>query len=102
MNNELELYQVRMRAKKRVLYEQWFYLHLAIFLIYHFMLFSINFDFKQFKLHDWFRNDVLIIPTTWVMGLAIHYFSFHPLKLNFMRNWEKQKIKEYMDRYSTQ
>ena len=83
------------RAKKKVDSIKGFYWHLVVYLVINtFIVFLVvsNSDVGLFSL------EALSTPLFWGIGLFFHFFGVFGSNIFFGSNWEKQKIKEFMDK----
>lgn len=115
MNTPEKLQDRYKRAKKRVEDEKGFYNHLTVYIVINILIICVNrfiytnndnaFTDKGFI--DWLNWNLLATPVLWGIGLLIHgvrvfkkktYLSTIFKKSIFGSEWEKQKIKELMDK----
>lgn len=90
-NNDCEKYQ---KAHKQVQEIKGFYGHLLSFVLV--MLFLLFLNLKYSPKHLWFFWPLL----GWGIGLLFHGMSvFHYMPF-FGKNWEEQKIKQFMEQDS--
>lgn len=95
------------RAKKRVAAIKGFYNHLVVYLIINLAL--IIFKEKVVvtilskkalgdpNFLNWIDWNVYGTPIIWGIGLAIHALVVFGSRPKFIRNWEEQKIEEFMN-----
>jgi hypothetical protein len=88
------------RAKEKVQRLRGFYKHLAVYLIVNGFIYGLhiirNFDIEVLNL------DIrVIIPQGiwlyWGIGLVIHAISVFGFRRLFSKNWEENKINQYME-----
>lgn len=85
------------KAKKRVDELKGFYWHLAIFVVFHAFL-VLNF-FLGLAWNEGFGIwTVLLSFAGWGAGLAFHAFQVFGAGRIFGKDWEEQKIREFMAR----
>jgi len=89
------------RAKKRVAEVKGFYTHLLVYVLVNLFLLAANlglFSGSPIKLGmpDW---AYFTTPFFWGISLALHGLWVFSKKMDFLKNWEERKIKEYMDKY---
>lgn len=100
-------------AQKRVACIKGFYRHLTIYVIANIGLvilkvYALDFfaDVTDEGFRDWLGWNIIFTPILWGLGLLFHglhvfVFKCRPLKElikpSFVKRWEEQKIREYMD-----
>jgi len=78
-------------ARRRVEELKGFYSHLIVYIIVNVFLAIINFITTQE--FWWF----LFVTFSWGIGLAVHGLSVFAKRGIFSKEWEKRKIREYME-----
>jgi hypothetical protein len=92
---DFEKEEAYLRAKKKLDKLVGFYWHLAVYIIVNLFLIILigtksNNGFWQFG--------TFATPLFWGIGLLFHFLAVFGSDFLFGKNWEKKKIKEYMDR----
>lgn len=103
-----ELDQKYRKAKEKVSAMQGFYYHLAVYLIINAVLLILRPAVRTWgeaRLEEatpdfinWVDLNILITPILWGIVLVVHYFVVFGLRIPFLRNWEKRKIAELMEK----
>lgn len=101
-NKEQEVYK---QAEKRVKRIKKFYNHLQVFavVIISVLLFSNTIiTFFEGHAHNpntlkWIRANIWINALLWFIGIIIHGLVAFRYKINFIDNWEKRKVEEFMN-----
>ncbi|MFS0749941.1 MULTISPECIES: 2TM domain-containing protein [Oceanobacillus] len=81
------------RAKKKVEELKAFYIHLIVFILINSMFIVINVLNYEQAGHWWFVYPLI----GWGIGLVAHGITISSFGI-FGPNWEERKIKEYMDK----
>lgn len=82
------------RAKKRVDDMVGFYWHLAVYIVINiFLIILIGVNSGSFWHFGTFAT-----PLFWGIGLLFHFLGVFGPNFMFGKDWEKRKIKEYMDK----
>jgi hypothetical protein len=89
------------RARKHVECTRDFYIHLFFYLIVNILISSFKIinnlnDGEKFN-EAFFDFSTVAIWLFWGIGLAIHVFKVFGLLFILGRNWEEEKMKEFMD-----
>ncbi|OGS69089.1 MAG: hypothetical protein A3F91_05555 [Flavobacteria bacterium RIFCSPLOWO2_12_FULL_35_11] len=89
--------QKYLRAKKKVKSIKGFYVHLMVYLLVNaFLLIAKVFsDGGTEVLWEWQSYNTILF---WGIGLAFHAFGVFGMDILLGKNWEDQKIKEYMEK----
>jgi len=97
MKTEYTEEQKYLRAKKRVKSIKGFYVHLMVYLLVNaFLLIARVFSDGGIEvLWEWQSYNTVLF---WGIGLAFHAFGVFGMDILFGKNWEDQKIKEFMDK----
>lgn len=89
------------RARHKVNRIKGFYKHLAAYIIINSLFFGIriirNFDFGDSFSDIWFDINFNGIWLFWGIGLAFHAFSVFGVDHFFGKNWEENKINQFME-----
>ena len=96
-NNERD--QKYKRAKRRVKKLRNYYIHLGIFItvIISTSIIKVVYGVKEEVIYGDF--DTFTIWIWWGLGIVFHTFKvFGPIQLFLSKDWEDQKIKEYMNK----
>lgn len=88
------------RAKKKMEEIKGFYTHLTVYLVINSLLFLLRLGvfqngFANIEIPDW---SYLTTPFFWGIGLLFHGLYVFQDRLQFFKDWEERKIKEYMDK----
>lgn len=85
--------QKYLRARKRVQELKKFYNNLTAYIIFVFFFALINYWDNQWR-YPWF----LWAALGWGIGVAFHAMKAFHLNPMYSENWEKRKLKEFMDK----
>lgn len=89
------------RAKHKVDRIKGFYKHLAAYIIINSLILGIkiirNFNFGDSFIELWVDINFYGIWLYWGIGLAFHAFSVFGVDYFFGKNWEEDKIKQFME-----
>jgi hypothetical protein len=97
MKTEYTEEQKYLRAKKKVKSIKGFYVHLMLYLLVNAFLLIVRVfsDGGTDALWDWQSYNTILF---WGIGLAFHAFGVFGMDIIFGKNWEDQKIKEFMEK----
>ena len=85
------------RARRQVERLRGFYGHLFAYIAVNAMIVVYNYtNLKPGESYFQFKN--FFTATFWGIGLAAHAFTVFLPRVNFIRKWEDNKIKELMDK----
>jgi hypothetical protein len=95
--SEFRKEEAYLRAKKKVDSIKGFYWHLAVYLVINsfivtLVVTNVNVGVLSFE--------ALSTPIFWGIGLVFHFLGVFGSDFLFGQNWEKRKIKEFMDKES--
>ena len=79
------------QARDRVAAIKGFYIHLFIFVAVNLGLLAIN----LFDREVWWAQWPFLI---WGLGVLGHAYAVYGSGISFMQNWERRKMKEFMDK----
>lgn len=86
-----------LRAQKRVKDLQGFYWHLFWYVIVNlFILGMILFNIEN--KNDFFQFAHFSTAFFWGIGIFFHWLGVFGIKGSFFKNWEKRKIKEFIEK----
>lgn len=89
------------RAKYKVEKLKRFYKHLAAYIIVNSLIFGVkiikNFNFDNSISELWLDINFYGLWFIWGIGLAFHAFCVFGADHLFGKNWEQNKIKQFMD-----
>ncbi|NJB72095.1 hypothetical protein GGR42_002586 [Saonia flava] len=86
-----------LRAQKRVKELKGFYWHLFWYMAVN--IFILIMIYRGLGKNDsFFRYEHFATAFFWGIGILGHWFGVFGIKGVFSKNWEKRKIKEYMDK----
>ena len=98
-NNKIN--QKYIRAKKRVEELKGYYIHLAVFILVNIFISTTkvvhDIDDGKSLGEAIFRFDTFELWVWWGIGLVFHTFKIFGSRLFLSKDWEDQKIKEYMN-----
>jgi peptidoglycan/LPS O-acetylase OafA/YrhL len=90
------------RAKRKVRALKGFYTHLVVYVIINiFILINIYVDSVGNNEIYW-EFETFSVMFFWGIGLLFHAFNVFGLNLIFGKDWEEQKIKEFMNKNNKQ
>lgn len=98
MKYRYEKNEAYLRAQKKVKKILGFYKHLATYVIINLFVIGII----LYAQDDWsnvWQSGVFSMPLFWGIGLFFHAMGVWGPDLIFGKNWEKRKIKAYMEKY---
>ena len=91
MENNFSQEQLYYKAKKRVKDIKAFYTHLSVYCLIIPIIIFVNLKYEPHFHWFWFST------LGWGTGLLIHWFTVFGLRLlGIGKNWEENKIKEFM------
>lgn len=94
-----------LKAKKRMIAERSFYVHLVIYIICNVIISLLIIELKDYIYKGFLTLNLLSTPVLWGLFLVFHYllaFKNKSIKNKlshfsiFSKKWEKQKIEEIM------
>ena len=95
------------RAKKRVKELKGFFGHLRGFIVVNVLLLLIRAGVLRFitingepiddNVLGWIDLNFILTPVLWGIGLAIHGLYVYRHKFTFLRKWEEDQIRKYME-----
>ena len=87
------------RAKLKVKKIKEFYQHLTVYLLINTVLILINLGIFQTGVLDWSipKWSMFTTPFFWGIGLFFHWLGVFHNNFSFFKNWEEQKIKQFME-----
>ncbi len=93
------------KAKEKVENEKGFYIHLVVYIIMNIailffkgrILEFVDADPNDKDLNTWWGWSNLLTPLLWGIGLLFHYLWAFNKTFMFNKEWEKRKIKEFME-----
>lgn len=83
-----------LRAKKKLDKLVGFYWHLAVYIIVNAFLIGV---ITYYSSQSFFSFGTWATAIFWGIGLLFHFLSVFGPGMLFGKNWEKRKIKEFMD-----
>jgi len=86
-----------LRAKKKVDSIKGFYWHLAVYVVINCFIVTLIVTNANVSV---FSFEALSTPLFWGIGLAFHFLGVFGSDMLFGQQWEKRKIKEFMDKES--
>ncbi|MEX0289812.1 MAG: 2TM domain-containing protein [Flavobacteriaceae bacterium] len=107
MESEEQYLQKLERAKKRVQELKGFFKHVRGFIIVNVLLLLLRGGILNFitvngePLDDsvlrWVDLNFILTPVLWGIGLLIHGIYVYRYKFSFLKSWEEEQIKKYME-----
>ena len=97
MERDFEKEQQYLKVVKRVKAIKYFYVHLALFLIFNGALIVwaiLNADRYNERLLVWGVSSIVI---SWVIGIIIHALAAFGNRILFSKKWEDRKMDEFLD-----
>ncbi len=93
-NNKEQRYKY---AKKRVNELKGFYWHLAIYVVVNAFIVVNIYIRDTYDGENFWSWHSFATPIFWGIGLGFHALNVFGLRLLFGRDWERRKIKQFMD-----
>lgn len=107
MTKEIDYYERREKAKKRVEEIKGFFNHVRVYIIINLLLILIRGDFLEFVIGNtenadpgflsWLDFNIVLTPILWGIGLLIHGIVVYRHKFKFFKKWEERQIRKYLE-----
>jgi len=88
------------KARRRVKDIKDFYTHLTVYVVVNLFIIAMHLGifqsgFANVEIPDW---SIFTTPFFWGIGLFFHWLKVFKNNNVFLKNWEKRKIQEYLDK----